>query len=185
MQRDDESDVWMRERKALSPPRCPQPCAPVLAAVRGHHDHTFRRLVEHLELGSLNGDSSPLAQRSSSIARVPGDEDLSEGMFSRTIFSLIGRGGSEVKAAMQEISCRLKSSGKRREVAPSGPQAGLEVHHRDAQVEGGEGRGQRRASVAVHEDGHRVLPRDISWGAVAIALPSTSNHSGRSPRSDP
>ena len=70
---------------------------------------------------------------------------------------------------MHEISWRLSSSGNGRQVAAAGAQAGLDVHHRDAQVEGRERRGHRRAGVAVDEHGRREAPAERRPRASAFA----------------
>lgn len=87
---------------------------------------------------------------------VAGDEDLADGDVLPDQVLQVGRGRDKVHRGDLRDHLAVQLLREWGQVAAAGAQAGLDVHHRDPQVEGGKGRRHRRAGVAVDEDRGRA-----------------------------
>ncbi|OIQ72629.1 hypothetical protein GALL_457410 [mine drainage metagenome] len=152
MERDDEPRLGVQLGQPgdrLGDPL--QPTPPGLPAVRGHHDDARRLVV--LEVGDPRVLVRRLPARGplERIDRgVAGHEDalVVDALEDEVALVRVRRGEVERRETRQQLAVRLL--GERREPV-LGPRPRLDVHHRDAQVERGQRRGDRRRRVTEDE----------------------------------
>ena len=102
---------------------------------------------------------------------VAGDEDLGDGDVLADEVLEVARGRREVEGGDRRDHLPVQLLRERREVRAAGPQPGLDVHHRDPEVEGGERRRHRRGGVAVDQGrGGAAAAEDVVGARMGIGV---------------